>query len=223
MSRKEKIVIISPHLDDEVLGVGGTIAKLVDKKFEVNVIFVAYRKYGNKINKKLIKEDIKKAKNAQSVLGYKNSFFLSLEDESLHNNFNLLLSKLEKLIYKIKPKDIYCCFNQDNNQDHRTVYDVARIIFRWTSGIRNVYLYETPSSTEMSPSFQRKNFTPNLYVDISKYINKKIKAMKCYDNELKNFPNARSIEGIKTYAKYRGMESGLKNAEAFMIVRKILD
>ena len=135
----------------------------------------------------------------------------------------MLLSKLEKLIYKIKPKDIYCCFNQDNNQDHRTVYDVARIIFRWTSGIRNVYLYETPSSTEMSPSFQRKNFTPNLYVDISKYINKKIKAMKCYDNELKNFPNARSIEGIKTYAKYRGMESGLKNAEAFMIVRKILD
>ena len=216
MNKKEKIVIISPHLDDEVLGAGGTIAKLAAKGHEVNVIFGAYRKYKNKINKKLIKADTKKAKKAQLILGYKNSFFLNLEDESLHKNFNLLINK-------IKPDHLFCCFSQDNNQDHRTVYTVARIIFRWTNGIRNVYLYETPSSTEVSPSFQSKEFVPNLFVDISKYIDIKIKGIKCYDNELKEFPSARSIEGIKTYAKFRGMACGLEYAEAFMIIRKTID
>ncbi len=218
-----KTLIISPHLDDEVLGVGGTIAKLVDEGHEVSVIFTAYRKYKNKINKKNIEKDQKKAKKAQSILGYKKSFFLDLEDESLHKNFNLLLSKLEKQVSKINPDNLYCCYFEDNNQDHRTVYDVARIIFRWSSGIKNVYLYETPSSTEVSPSFQSKDFVPNFFVNISNYLDKKIEAMKCYDNQLKEFPNARSIEGIKIYSKFRGMACGLNHAEAFMILRKIMD
>lgn len=222
LKRKSKIVVISPHLDDEVLGLGGTISKLSKEGHEIYVIFAAYRKYNNRINKKKIDLDKKKARKAKKILGYKKAIFLNLEDEALHMNFDILLSKLEKEINKIKPSHLFCCFSEDNNQDHRTVYDVARIIFRWTSGIENVYLYETPSSTEMSPSYQSNLFVPNLYIDIGNSINNKVSALRCYDNELKKFPHARSIDGIKTYAKFRGMSCGLDYAEAFMLLRYII-
>ena len=222
MEKNSRIVVISPHLDDEVLGLGGSISKLAKEGHEVFVIFAAYRKYKNKINKKRIELDQKKAIKAQKILGYKKAIFLNLEDEALHSNFNILLSKLEREIGKINPSHLFCCFSQDNNQDHRTIYNVARIIFRWTSGIENVYLYETPSSTEMSPSYQSNLFVPNLFIDISNHIDKKISALKCYDNELKIFPHARSVEGVKTYAKFRGMSCGLKNAEAFMVLRSTI-
>ena len=115
-----KTLIISPHLDDEVLGVGGTIAKLVDEGHEVSVIFTAYRKYKNKINKKNIEKDKKKARKAQSILGYKRSFFLDLEDEH-YKNFNLLLSKLEKQVNKINPENLYCCYFEDNNKIQNSI------------------------------------------------------------------------------------------------------
>ena len=132
-----------------------------------------------------------------------------------------MLSKLEKQVNKINPDNLYCCYFEDNNQDHRTVYDVARIIFRWSSGTKMSILRDS-FSAEVSPSFQSKDFVPNFcrYIKLSW---EKNWSNEMLWNELKEFPNARSVEGIKTYAKFRGMACGLNYAEAFMILRKIMD
>jgi LmbE family N-acetylglucosaminyl deacetylase len=65
-------------------------------------------------------------------------------------------------------------------------------------------------------------FIPNVYVDIQDTFEKKIKAMKAYKSELKQYPHPRSLEIIKALAEKRGSEVGLKFAEAFMLVREVM-
>ena len=85
--------------------------------------------------------------------------------------------------------------------------------------VNEVLFFEILSSSEWN--FNENKFSPNLYIDISKEINRKISVFKCYKDELRKFPHPRSIEGIKILSQYRGMESGTKYAESFKIVRSI--
>ena len=89
------------------------------------------------------------------------------------------------------------------------------------SSVKEINFFEILSSTEWSHK-STKSFNPNYFVDISKTINLKLKALKIYHKELRNFPHPRSILGVKILSKYRGMMSGLKEAEGFYIKRKIL-
>lgn len=218
----KKILIISPHLDDEVLGCGGTIQYFKKIKSEVNVIFIADRKYDNRIIPYKVKNDRSEALKAKKLLKYDKQFFLGFHDESLYLNIDKIIIELVKLVKQLKPDTIFCCSPDDNNHDHYSTFIAAKVVMRWVYGVKNVYLYEVPSSSEVSPNTQNSLFEPNFFVNIDKYINNKIKALNCYKSETRLFPNARSKEGIVTYAKFRGMMSGHKNAEAFKVIKQII-
>lgn len=218
----KKILIISPHLDDEVLGCGGTIQYFKKTKSEVNVIFIADRKYNNKIISHKIKSDRNEANKAKKLLKYDKQFFLGFNDESLYLNIDKIIIELVKLVKQLKPDTIFCCSPDDNNHDHYSTFVAAKIVMRWVYGVKNVYLYEVPSSSEVSPNIKNSLFEPNLFVNIDNFIQNKIKALNCYKSEKRSFPNARSKEGIITYAKFRGMMSGHKNAEAFRVIKQII-
>jgi predicted patatin/cPLA2 family phospholipase len=87
-------------------------------------------------------------------------------------------------------------------------------------GIKKVLVYESPSSTEQSPPIPEYAFLPNFYVNIEKFINKKIQALKCYERESRKFPHPRSLEGIEILAKKRGLEIGFPTSEAFVVLRE---
>ena len=87
--------------------------------------------------------------------------------------------------------------------------------------LTEIRAFETPSSTDQSPQGGEYLFKPNLYVSIFNEWNDKIKAMKSYNKELENFPHPRSLKSIEALSIKRGMESGCKKAEAFMVLRKI--
>ena len=219
---KSKILVIAPHLDDEALGMGGTISYLKSKGCSVHVVFAAFRKYNGRTTKSSINNDKKESMLAKKILGYDKISFLNLSDERLQFDFNKLIMGLEKIVKKEKPDTIFCCFYGDNNQDHRSVFDASRIVFRWKNNVKNVFLYETPSSTEISPAIQNNQFVPNFYINIEKYLENKIKAFYCYKSEISALPSSRNKEGIINYAKFRGMSSGLKAAEAFMSLRQVI-
>lgn len=217
-----KVLIIAPHMDDEVLGCGGTIAKHVDNKDNVYVSFIAHRIYSHKFDKKKNEIEKKHAIKAKEILGYKGSIFFELNDERLDTAIQDIIIPLEKYVLKIKPEIVYCPFQKDNNQDHRAVFDAARVVLRpvATPFINNVYMYEVPSSTDQSPPLAENVFLPNYYADITKYIDKKIEAFKCYETEKRVYPHPRSKEALKVLAQKRGTEIGFKYAEAFMIIRE---
>ena len=216
------ILVIAPHMDDEVLGCGGTIARYVENRDNVFISFIAHRIYGHQFDKR--KNEIEKghALKAKEVLGYKDSVFFELSDERLDVSVQDIIILLEKYVDKVRPNIVFIPFMGDNNQDHRAAFDAARVVLRpaATSFINSVYMYEVPSSTEQSPPLAESTFLPNHYVNITQYIDKKIEACKCYETERRNYPHPRSEEALRTLAKKRGIEIGFEYAESFMILRE---
>lgn len=215
------ILIIAPHMDDEVLGCGGTIVKHVKNSDDVFVSFIAHRIYNHKFDKEKNEIEKKQAEMAKKALGYKEAVFFELNDERLDASVQDIIIPLERYVLKIKPSIVYCPFQSDNNQDHRAVFDAARVVLRpiATPFVNSIYMYEVPSSTDQSPPLPENIFLPNYYVDIAKYIDKKIKAFKCYETEKRAYPHPRSTEALNVLAKKRGTEIGFKYAEAFMAIR----
>ena len=209
-------------MDDEALGLGGVIAKHVDHNHSVRVVFIANRIYNHKFDKKKNELQERHALKAKKILGYDEAVFLRLSDERIDTEIQNVIMKLEEQVEAFQPETVYISFRGDNNQDHRAVFDAARVVLRpaATPFIQNVFMYEIPSSTEQSPPLPENVFIPNCYVDIHDYFGTKIKAIECYETEKRYFPHPRSIEAVEILAKKRGIEVGFFHAEAFMLLRQ---
>jgi N-acetylglucosamine malate deacetylase 1 len=222
MKRKNTVLVIAPHMDDEVLGCGGTICRHLAQGDSVTVVFVAYRIYNHQFDEQKNAAEVKHARRAQAVLGYQTCTFLNLPDERLDGYLQDIIIPLETQIEAVKPATVYIPFFQDNNQDHRAVFNAARVALRpaATPFIKKVLMYEVPSSTEQSPQVSQTVFVPNYHVDISSCIARKIRALRCYETEKRVFPHPRSEEAVIVLAQKRGIEAGFTHAEAFMAVRE---
>lgn len=223
MAKRQKILVIAPHMDDEALGCGGTICKHVAAGDCVSVIFVANRIYGHTYDEAKSKVEKSHALKAKDILDYKDSIFLSMPDERLDGAIQDIIISIEKEIPGISPDIVYLPFRGDNHQDHRAVFDAARVVFRPSANneIKGIYMYEVPSSTEQSPPMPENAFLPNLYTNVTDFLGKKLSAIECYETEKRNFPHPRSNEAVKLLARKRGGESGFDFAEAFMVLRNI--
>lgn len=124
---------------------------------------------------------------------------------------------IEKIMKKFKPKIVYTSPYHDLNSDHKRVFESTLVASRpSSSSVKKLLCYELPG-------FTKEPFRPNTYVDITKEISSKIKAFKIYKNEVMKFPHPRSIQAIENLAIQRGIESGLKRAEAFQLIKSIND
>ena len=229
MAKKKNILIVSAHPDDEVLGCGGTMIKFSKKYNIYSIIAGEGLTSRTKSNKKKLKKGLdllkKQAFKAAKIMGVKKTFLLSLPDNKLDSIPLLsIIHKLEKIIDKIKPEIIYTHHQGDLNIDHQII---NKAVLTATRPIGNKYLksirtFEVLSSTEWGNKNSNKtSFNPNLFIDIYKELDKKIKSFLCYKSEVRKFPHPRSKEGIQNLAKFRGSSSGLKAAEAFQIIRSV--
>ena len=217
-----KVLVISAHMDDEILGAGGTIARHVAAGDSVTVCIVCKRAYDHKFDPGLIQEQKDACRRAADILGgYSDLRFLDLRDELLDERLLDLIVPLEEQIFSIRPSVVYTNHRGDSNQDHRSVFHASMIACRAISQFRvsKVLTYEVPSSTDIAPPFAEYAFQPNYYVNIAPFLDKKILAMRQYQKELREFPHPRSAQGIEIYARKRGMEIGFPAAEAFAVVR----
>src|SRR3989338_5164386 len=142
--RYKKILVIAPHMDDEVLGCGGVISKHKGMADKVWVIFIAHRVYNHRFDVHKNSIEKKHALKAKSILHYDESIFLNLSDERLDASIQDIIIPLEEHVKVIKPQIVYLPFEGDNHQDHRAVFEAARIVLRplATSFVKNIYLYE---------------------------------------------------------------------------------
>jgi LmbE family N-acetylglucosaminyl deacetylase len=214
-------LIISAHMDDEILGPGGTIARHVAEGDSVTVCIVCKRAYDHKFDAALVQQEKDACSRAAKILGYADLRFLDLRDELLDERLLDIIVPLEEQVLSVKPSVVYTNHRGDSNQDHRAVFQASVIACRALSRYKvpRLLTYEVPSSTDIAPPFPEYAFQPNYYVNIASFLDKKIQAMKQYERELKEFPHPRSPEGIEVYARKRGMEIGFAAAEAFTIIR----
>ena len=216
-----KILVIAPHMDDEVLGCGGTIIRHVDSGDHVMVCIVANRSYNHKYDQNLIEQEKDCCKKAKEILSYQDLVFLDLPDEQLDQSQIDIIIPLEEIVNSCKPDTVYIPNRGDLNQDHRAVFEASRVVCRPNAEHRVTTLraFEVPSSTDQVPKAQEWPFIPNYYVNVKSTLGKKVEAMACYSKESKPFPHPRSAEGLRVYAQKRGMEVGIEAAEAFVVLR----
>jgi N-acetylglucosamine malate deacetylase 1 len=211
-----EILVIAAHPDDEVLGMGGTIRKLADKKNSIHLCIVTDGASAQYQDKNMIKIRKESCKKSGKILGISTYNFLNFPDMKLDTIPHLEINrKIEKIIQKYNPEIVYTTPASDFNKDHKIVNESTVIATRTTSSnVKKLFSYELPGP-------KKSFFQSNLYEDITKQFSLKIDAFKKYKSEIKKFPHPRSIESIENMAIQRGIESGLKKAEAFNILRII--
>ena len=223
----KNILIIAAHPDDEILGCGGTISKFKKEKKKIYVYFThegsssRYKNANILDAKNAISKRKKMALNAAKFLNYKIVEFGN--NPNLRNdNYNLLenVKNLTKVINKIRPNLIITHHPDDINEDHQFTFKTVSNAVRPPAKIliKEIYLMEIPSTTDWT---LRSNFKPNVFIDITKNIDNKIKALKFYTSEFQKYPHSRSEINLKAHSIYRGAQVGLKNVEAFELYRLI--
>ena len=210
-----KILVIAPHPDDEVLGMGGTIKKLSPKN-DITLLIMTDGASAQYSDKKMIKVRKESCKKSSKILGISEIKFLNFKDMKLDSVPQLEINQeIEKIIKKIQPKIVFTSPKNDLNRDHDVTFNSTLVATRpSSSGVKKVFSYELPGYT-------KKPFSPNHYEDITKQFVHKIKAFKMYKSEIMKFPHPRSIESIENLAVYRGIQPGIAKAESFELIRNI--
>jgi len=231
------ILVISPHPDDEVLGMGGTILKHAKNGDKVTVAYmttgITSRRSSNyenamsyqsdqkqkSIMRKQISELRKDAEKSCKLLRVKKTVFFDFPDNELDTVPLLkIIKNIENLIKETKPDRVYTSHYGDLNIDHKIVFEAMLTACRpGKFPVKEIMCFEIFSSTDWAFSYE---FKPNYFIDIKNELSYKTKAMQKYKYEIKKFPHPRSTENITNSAQIWGSVSGLKSAEAFQLIRK---
>lgn len=226
----KKILIISPHADDEVLGVGGTIARFAEEGHEVTVAIMTG--HGEGPHPLWPRESWDKVRTealmAHKILGVSRTLFEEMPaalvtDEPAYKVNRIVMD----LISTVRPDTLFVPFIFDLHKDHRDIVYACSVAWRPVNeigkSIREIYMYETLSETHWNIQPQEAGFLPNVFIDISgKHLKAKIDALACFQSQIRAFPDCRSLEAIEVLAKFRGCSVGLFAAEAFSLVREII-
>lgn len=219
------ILVVVAHTDDEALGCGGTIARHIkngDKVFGVSMTDgVGARGVADNDE---VKRRAQASINASKILGMEWLEGGAFPDNAMDTVALLDVVKVvEEAKAKINPTIVYTHSSADLNVDHRIVSQAVLTAFRpqpnevW----EEIRVFEIASATDYGHRSVTKEFSPNLYVDITETWKTKLAALKEYSMEMRQPPYARSLDGLENLARYRGNQVGLTYAEAFEIIRKL--
>ncbi|MBU4376259.1 MAG: PIG-L family deacetylase [Candidatus Omnitrophica bacterium] len=223
---ENRILVIAAHPDDEILGCGGTVARLINEGHEAYALILGegitsrYAKGSNRMEKdlKALRSSIERANR---VIGVKKVYPLNFPDNRFDAVPTLdIVKNIEAVKNRVKPQIIFTHHWRDLNIDHRITFNAVLTACRPVEEetVSEIYSFEIPSSTEWNYPY---TFAPNLFVDITMTMKKKLAAVKCYTTELRKFPHPRSPRAIETQAAKWGSVASRKYAEAFEAVRII--
>lgn len=218
-----RVLVIAPHPDDEVLGVGGTILKRARAGDEVYVCIVT-KALDTMFPKELIEQGRQECRKADAMLGVKETIFLDFPAVMLETVFRYEFNgKFCEIIQRVRPEEVYIPHRGDMQIDHQLVVDAAMVAVRpkYKHKVKRVYAYETLSETGWNIPNVVNDFIPTVYEDISDTLNTKLDAMNIFQSQLASFPAARSVGAIEALAKYRGATVNVNAAEAFTLIREI--
>lgn len=218
-----KVLVVSPHPDDEVLGVGGTIARLASEGNDITVAIVT-KGWEPLFSNSQVEQVRAEARAANKILGVNSLRFMDLPVTKLNEIPRHQLNKaFEQLMDEEEPELIFLPFGGDMQEDHRQVFYACMVALRSAISrkyIKRIVCYETVSETHWSNADVESHFEPQLWVDISNHLSTKLEVMRKYKSQLRQEPDARSLDAISSLAKWRGSIVGMPAAECFVVVRE---
>lgn len=223
---KNKVLVVASHPDDEILGCGGAIIKHVYNGDIVNIIIMA-----EGLTSRNIDVSVKDLSDLHSN-SYKAAEYMKVNDLKLlkfpdnRMDGEVLLDvvkEVEKNVFEFKPDIVYTHHSGDVNIDHLITHKAVVTACRSlpNNSVKELLFFETLSSTEWQVGTSCNVFIPNYFVNIDKFIEKKLEVLSFYDSEMRQYPHPRSYEAVKNLAAYRGTTIGCHYAEAFSVGRII--
>lgn len=213
-------LVIAPHADDETLGCGGTILRHIKNGDKVHWCIVTSPSLKSGHSNDFVTKRNSELLEVTKFYNFSSTHELKFQPCQLTSTPETdLISALSTVVSTVKPDTLYIPFDGDAHSDHWATFSAACACTKWFRypSIKNVRVYETISETDVALSTsQGKTFSPNLFIDISEFLDDKINAMKLFPSEIGEFPFPRSEQAIKALAHVRGASSGYQAAEAFM-------
>lgn len=219
----EKALVIAPHPDDEVLGAGGTIARLARQGCDVQVC-VLTRGHASRFPEAMTAHVRRESAVAHRKLAVSRTHFCDLPaaelDQVPHAELN---ARLGEIIDEMEPDALFLPFVGDIHLDHQLTFLSAMVAARprHERAPSLVLAYETLSETNWLAPGVTPAFIPNFFVDISDTLETKLDAFAAYESQVRAFPDERSIEALRALAIVRGASVFKAAAEAFMLVRQV--
>jgi LmbE family N-acetylglucosaminyl deacetylase len=220
-----RVLVLAPHADDEVLGMGGTMARLAAEGHEV--VLAVLTGHGPRPNPlgppggwERVREE---CREAAAVLGVAEVHFRELPAAFLDvTPAHEINGTVREVIASVSPEEVYVPFMHDMHRDHDAVSYGALVSCRpylpSARGIRRVLAYETLSETHLPPAYLVPGFQPNVFVNISETLERKLEAMSMYRSQLQPDNMPRSLSSLRALASLRGSHIGCAAAEAFVLL-----
>lgn len=221
---KKNVLVIAVHPDDETLGCGGTILKHKANGDAVHWLIVTSIKEENSFAVNAVEARRQEIEAVSSMYGFDGVYDLDFPTTKLDEiPFSRLIGSISDVFEQVEPDIVYLPFKGDVHTDHQIVFKAAYSCtksFRYPS-IKKIVLMETLSETEFAPSTKEDSFIPNMFVDTTSFIDRKIEIMNQYKTEIGQYPFPRSERNIRAVATFRGATAGCEYAESFMILKEI--
>ena len=216
--KNDRVLVVAPHPDDETIGMGGTIAKLVSLSIPVRVIFMSNGVTSRDVARETVESRNRAARNAMDVLGVDDFNFFDFPDNRFDSLPILEIAKLlESEVSNFRPTVVFASYRYDLNIDHQIASEATSIAVRpkLSNNVRLYLNYEILSSTGWNHA--APVFSPTVFVDIQNYWSLKLSALQAYGPEIDASPSARSIRVIEALANFRGGLVAKEKAEAFSL------
>jgi LmbE family N-acetylglucosaminyl deacetylase len=216
--KNDRVLVVAPHPDDETIGMGGTIAKLVSLSIPVRVIFMSNGVTSRDVARETVGSRNRAARNAMDVLGVDDFNFFDFPDNRFDSLPILEIAKLlESEVSNFRPTVVFAPYRYDLNIDHQIASEATSIAVRpkLSNNVRLYLNYEILSSTGWNHA--APVFSPTVFVDIQNYWSLKLSALLAYGPEINASPSARSIRVIEALANFRGGLVAKEKAEAFSL------
>ena len=217
-----KILVIAPHPDDELLGCGGTLLRRKSEGAILGWVIMTKISEDTGWSKNSVQERENEIEQVRKGLGVQpgHLFQLGFPTTKLDTSpMGELIAKVSEVFQTFQPEEVFIPHPGDVHSDHRITFEAVSACTKWFRypSVKRVLAYETLSETEFSLD-SGKAFQPNVFVDISQYIEQKLELLRIYASELGEFPFPRSETAIQALAQFRGSSSGFENAEGFELL-----
>jgi LmbE family N-acetylglucosaminyl deacetylase len=225
-----KVLVVAPHADDETLGAGGTIARLADEGHSVTVaVLTGHGTEGPHPiwSEQTFRQIREEGGGAWETLGVSEVLFREIPAVAVSRQPIWELNELcLEVLQRVEPEILFVPFQLDLHEDHRALFRSFSVAWRPSSktgqGVREIYCYETNSETHWNFHQVEGGFLPNVWIDISSTLERKLEALSCFRSQIREAPEARSLEAVRALAIWRGSQAGMAAAEAFVLVRRFV-
>ena len=219
------IMVVAPHADDELLGCGGALLRWANEGATIGWLLMTSMRHDGVWSESQVTNRQKEIADVCRGLSIKKDHFFSLglPTSSLDvQPMSDLVASISSVFAVFKPSQVLLPFPGDIHSDHRVAFEAASACTKWFrySSIKRVLAYETLSETDFSIDPRYRAFQPNVFVDISSYLDQKLSLLSIYESEMGSSPFPRSEETVRALSVVRGSQAGFRHAEAFYLVKE---